>query len=128
MWSPSCIGERCFGMIDEKISKQEAKIAKIEKEIEDKVAEQIRHFGRPIGHKSLSDKLESAKRQLEKLKAKRAKEVVNHPFVVKDRKTIEAIRENRRNWNTSTKGRVSWDNRYSGSRSQRDSWKKYYRD
>lgn len=115
-------------MIDEKIKKQEEKIAKIEKEIEEKVAEQIRHFGRPIGHSVLTKKLESAKRQLEKLKMKRANEVVNHPFTKKDRRTIEAIRENRRGWNTSTKGKVSWDNRYAGSRSQRDAWERYYRD
>ena len=107
---------------------QEDKIARIEREIEDKVAEQIRHFGRPIGHSVLTKKLESAKRRLEKLKAKKVDEVANHPFTKKDRKTIEAIRENRRGWNTSTKGKVSWDNRYAGSRSQRDAWKQYYRD
>lgn len=113
-------------MIDEKIEKQEQKIASLEREIEEKVAEQVRNYGRPLGHKVLSDKLESARQQLERLKTKKTQEVTSHPFLKKDQKTIEAIRENKRVWNTSTKGKPSWDNRFSGSRSQRNKWRDYY--
>ena len=113
-------------MIDEEIVKQEQKIANLEREIEEKVAEQVRNYGRPLGHKVLADKLEAAKRQLERLKAKKTEEVTNHPFLKKDRQTIQAVRENNRHWNTSTKGKRGWDNRFSGSRSQRNKWRDYY--
>ena len=116
-------------MLEQQIEKQKQKIADIERKIAEKQAEQMRNFGSLLGNKTLTDRKEKAELRLAQLESKKAEKEMKREEGLrrKDGRTLDAIRKNKTYYNTSTKGKFSWDNRYKGSRATREAWKQYYK-
>jgi len=88
--------------------------------LEDKIEHDIKIYGKPLGHKVLSDKVDNAKINLlqvmEQSKERIAKTV---PKLTKyDQKVLKAIRSND-GGPTSSENNYKFDNRFSGSAKSR---------
>ena len=90
-------------------------------DLEEKIENDTKYYGKPLGNKGLTDRVNTHKRRLiEAMDFARDKLAKKHkPLSARDAKVLKAIRENDTTINTGVENTYKYDNRYSGSASSR---------
>ena len=83
--------------------------------VEDKKQKDTTNYGKPLGNKQLTDKVEIKQRQIEELKHSDGR----WKLPKYDQKILNAIRKNHVKHSTSSEGTYKYDNRFNGSANSR---------